>query len=281
MGRLRGDLIEACPPIRSGGSAPYGWLQHEDISKKLECFWESFERRGKEQKQLISLGTLDNNMPAVSLPTTGSVNDSSTRAEDCNYLDVDIAEIRCPESPGGKTSGDEGRDTEIQRMYYLGLVFYELFSGGSVPPTELYALAASDGAFVSLPTLTLAKSSDDEDTSRPAESKRGHCPGPSGREMGLCQLSFQYLEMMDLPRPICYLIFNMLDCIYGDLGGDECYSELADVLFDLQLMQKKQPNSCVILTWTNCLSRGCIWMRMLFKEMLSLNASRRVMAGEF
>lgn len=117
---------------------------------------------------------------------------------------------------------------------------YELFSGGSVPPPELYALAASDGAFVSLPTLTLVKSGDEDDdigSSRPSESKRHH--GPSGKEMGLCRLSFQYLKLMDLPGPICHLIFNMLDCIYGDLGGDECYVKLTDVMFDLQLMRDK------------------------------------------
>jgi hypothetical protein len=44
---------------------------------------------------------------------------------------------------------------------------------------------------------------------------------------------------MGLPGPIRHLIYNMLDCIHGDLGGEECYTKLSDVTFDLHLMQSK------------------------------------------
>lgn len=42
-----------------------------------------------------------------------------------------------------------------------------------------------------------------------------------------------------VPGPLCHLVYYMLDCVYGDLSGDECYAKLNDVSFDLHLMMKK------------------------------------------
>lgn len=214
--------------------------EDQDMDKQLETFLESFERRHQQLKSNTCRDspTQSVEMPAMSLASgPGSVDESSVFSDDCNYLSVGIAEIRRPENLAGsqgKTVSRGERD-EIQRIYYLGLVLYELFSGGRCPPPELHALASSDGAFVSLPTLELVKDDEKEETEQ-GEAKRRQAPGCG---MGLCQRSFQHLKLIGLPGPLCYLIFNMLDTIYGCMGGDECYTKLADVNFDLQLMQSK------------------------------------------
>lgn len=48
--------------------------------------------------------------------------------------------------------------------------------------------------------------------------------------------STELLSRIGLYTPLCYLIHNMLDCINGDLSGDEAYCKMADVTSELQLM---------------------------------------------
>jgi hypothetical protein len=86
-------------------------------------------------------------------------------------------------------------------------------------------------AFVSLLTMTLVKEKDIGDSSSPAEPKHRQCPSGS-----LCQISHEYLRLISVHGPLCWLIFNMLDCVYGDMSGNETYQCIADVLYDLQLM---------------------------------------------
>ncbi|KAL7525552.1 hypothetical protein ACHAWF_001416, partial [Thalassiosira exigua] len=45
------------------------------------------------------------------------------------------------------------------------------------------------------------------------------------------------LEDLDLPRSMCALVDNLLDCSNGDFCGDDAYRSLADVRTDLELMR--------------------------------------------
>jgi hypothetical protein len=67
-------------------------------------------------------------------------------------------------------------------------------------------------------------------------SKRLQGPSKSANDLGLCHLSFQYLMFIGIPSPLCHLIFNMLECVYGYLGGHECFTRMMDVQFDLKVM---------------------------------------------
>jgi hypothetical protein len=112
-------------------------------------------------------------------------------------------------------------------------LFYELFSGGQIPPPTLHALASFDEAFISLSTTTLVKRTEDEHLIM--EPKRHQGPSTSA-EIGLCQISFEYLRLIGVSNPICCLIYNMMDCVYGDLSGKDCYSSIVEVTLDLTLM---------------------------------------------
>jgi hypothetical protein len=116
-------------------------------------------------------------------------------------------------------------------------VFYELFSGGDVPPSEISSLPFSNGAFVSLPILSLHGSSGDQSYTN--ESKRHQGTSGPGQHLGLCELSFEYLKLMGVPGPVCQLILDMLDCVYGEFSRNECYTKMTDVTVDLQLMIDK------------------------------------------
>jgi energy-coupling factor transporter ATP-binding protein EcfA2 len=158
-----------------------------------------------------------------------------------DYLNVHSAEIKCPKNV--HISYFSNRDDiisrdQLQRQFNLGLVFFELFSGGELPPFNLRALASLDGAFVSLSTVTLVKEVEN-DQGAFSETKRHQGPSGNVKMVGLCELSFEYLTLTGIPRPLCHLIFNMLNCVYGDLSGDECYTNIADVQSDLQLMMDK------------------------------------------
>jgi hypothetical protein len=121
-------------------------------------------------------------------------------------------------------------------LFYLGLVFYELFSGGETPPTILHDLACQNGAFVSLPRLSLCEPSSSGGNESSRNLKRQQGPN---KEMGLCQISSTYLSFRSVPGPLCNLVSNMLDCIHGDLAGKESYTELDEVISDIKLMTKK------------------------------------------
>jgi predicted ATPase len=68
------------------------------------------------------------------------------------------------------------------------------------------------------------------------EAKRHQGSTKSETEVGLCQ---EYLRLIGVPNPVCGVIYNMMDCVYGDLSSRECYSALDEAIVDLQLMIDK------------------------------------------
>jgi hypothetical protein len=121
-------------------------------------------------------------------------------------------------------------------MYYLGLLFYELFSGGEIPPPSLRALASHNGAFISLSTMALVETSGDREQDPLSNAKRHQGPSASDEGIGLCKLSCEYLKLIRITGPLCHLIFNMLDTVHGDLCKKDCYLQMSDVTADLRLM---------------------------------------------
>jgi hypothetical protein len=100
------------------------------------------------------------------------------------------------------------------------LLFYELFTGGQPPPSALRALASLNGAFVSLSTLAMVGESNANEadiTSKEPKRRQG-----AEKNKGLCRLNFEYLMFMQIPGPLCHLIFNIIDCVHGELSGEEC-----------------------------------------------------------
>eukprot|EP00956_Cyclotella_meneghiniana_P001108 scaffold1292_cov71-Cyclotella_meneghiniana.AAC.8 len=63
--------------------------------------------------------------------------------------------------------------------------------------------------------------------------------GQSSSNLRLCESSCEYLRLMGITGPICDLIFNMLDSVHGYLSGNESYTNMAQVAYDLQLMIDK------------------------------------------
>ena len=125
-------------------------------------------------------------------------------------------------------------------------MLYELFTGGEIPPSNLRAIALCESAFVSLSTLTLVNNNSESDKNIPpshGNNKRhqGQSTSSNG-DIGLCELSCEYLRLMGITGPICNLIFNMLDSVYGDLSGNESYTNMAQVAYDLQLLMIDKPS---------------------------------------
>ena len=160
--------------------------------------------------------------------------EASSHVQYPGCLNVNSAEIKCMKGdPGNRFSK---KIEKMRRIYLLGLLFYELFSGGERPPKNLHNLASCCGAFVSLCTLTLVENNKDGCSN---EAKRRHGPAGNRPSIGLCEISYEYLKYMSVPGPVCSLIFNMLDCVYGDLSGSHCYYDVKDIICDLKLMRDK------------------------------------------
>eukprot|EP00804_Cyclotella_cryptica_P015019 CCRYP_000618-RB/>CCRYP_000618-RB protein AED:0.01 eAED:0.01 QI:822/1/1/1/0/0.5/2/1351/774 len=132
-----------------------------------------------------------------------------------------------------------------------------------MPPPGLFALMSSDRAFISLPTITLTEKENNDEASK-SDSKRRQGPSRSTNGVGLCHLSYEYLKLMGLPGSICSLIFNMLDSIYGDFSGNDCYTKMADVTSDLQLMIDKPDKFLRNLDLEKLSLSGLEWTETLF-----------------
>eukprot|EP00804_Cyclotella_cryptica_P029852 CCRYP_010780-RC/>CCRYP_010780-RC protein AED:0.08 eAED:0.08 QI:0/0.8/0.66/1/0.8/0.66/6/45/1317 len=61
------------------------------------------------------------------------------------YLDVDCARISYSNNSAASRNEEDWTREKLQRIYSLGLVFYELFSGGELPPLEMLVVSSSNG----------------------------------------------------------------------------------------------------------------------------------------
>eukprot|EP00804_Cyclotella_cryptica_P026389 CCRYP_020284-RA/>CCRYP_020284-RA protein AED:0.07 eAED:0.07 QI:0/0.5/0.2/1/1/1/5/346/1279 len=208
---------------------------------------------------------------------------------DASYFNVECARIFYCNVPANRVDSNMEK---LQRIYSLGLVFYQLFSGGEQPPVELLVVASPNGGNLAVVSASLEEGEEQkpascsgltyndfastlnmsDDTSLDGSSLLGgilndvnvehyesnngyHTTSSSNKRQALSSRSRQNvapstgaiiynvpvdcLSMKGVPRRLCDVICNMIDCINGDFMGNESYSGIADVTSDLQLMLDK------------------------------------------
>jgi len=118
-----------------------------------------------------------------------------------------------------------GTGRVMPRLFALGTVLYKLFSRGGV------ALPEKDDMEVDTPFLCPLQLNG-KSTSHHFSKK-----GPQRRSGGdVYSGCLDNLESMGVPRSLCALIGNLLDCSNGDSRGDDAFASFADVQLDLKLM---------------------------------------------
>ena len=129
-------------------------------------------------------------------------------------LDIDSAEFkpRASSLPWGHEANR--KNSVARRIYFLGMVFYELFSGGQLPHPRLYEVASSDGAFVSLPKLSL---SDIKEDHFPDVPKRRQGPSGFNRDDDICNISCNHLKMLGIPRQLYQVSQVIFVCVHFDV----------------------------------------------------------------
>ncbi|KAL3798700.1 hypothetical protein HJC23_004451 [Cyclotella cryptica] len=242
------ELLDLQPlpfaPSTNDNISAEGWEDGYDLAmnEQLKTFLSPFDVDRGTPAEAVACDNQDHDPSVSGLHAAADGSNFcyalSSEPENLNYLQIDSAEFWRPEttSCGVSNCHDNTAKEKLHRIFHLGLVYYELFSRGKKPPPDLMTLVASDSAFVSLP---LADETDNEVyTSEPKRRLSATTRG-SGLEIGACQSSIDYLKIIGLSGRLCDLIFNMLDCIHGDFSGDECYTKIADIVSDLQLMIDK------------------------------------------
>jgi len=128
----------------------------------------------------------------------------------------------------------DGGSTQ-SRLFAVGLILYELFSTEEplvedIPPftsASVRGINLNDmPRVIHRPPITTS-----ENDQRPL--KRSHHRAQTGDKVSTC---IAKLEDKGLPRSICTLVKNLLDCSKGDYCGDEAYSSFVDLRQDLLLM---------------------------------------------
>jgi hypothetical protein len=194
---------------------------------------------GSQEHEIAQSTELTSPLPlSLACPAANESTQSAPLNDQASQFIVESAEIKFPES---EARGDFNNDNAVskessQRLFSLGLLFFELFSAGEGPVPNLHSLPYVEGAFISLSTMALVKKDRDGEDTIVNSSKRRQGPSKSERCFGLCQLSCEYLKLVGVSVPICQMILNMLEVVYGDFGGAECYRKITDVTADLQLM---------------------------------------------
>ncbi|KAK1740120.1 putative AAA ATPase [Skeletonema marinoi] len=159
-------------------------------------------------------------------------------------------------------------------LYSLGIVFYEIFSGGERPaeleqkqigettdngfeietavteelsegfnPFHQDGTIDRDSAELSIYQNLLSdyNLSDDDSTSFDM-AFQGDGPRKKraqNENYNMCSVSVEPLKERGVPRSLCDLVANMLDCTNGTLRKDETYQDMSEVRDDLQLMLDK------------------------------------------
>ena len=165
-----------------------------------------------------------------------------------SYLAVTRAQLLSTEA--GADNRDNTLQEKLRRIHSLGLVFYEIFSGGD-RPTLLHGnevCSELDGIFDPLPLpmgefnndeMNLAdalKIFDDLDDNEGLQEQEPQKKAALSRHPSI---SSEQLKIKNIPGPLCDLVANMIDCISNEFSDSEAYRSMSDVLVDLQLMMDK------------------------------------------
>ncbi|KAL7469039.1 hypothetical protein ACHAXS_009282 [Conticribra weissflogii] len=141
--------------------------------------------------------------------------------------------------------GDEAK-TEIQCIYLLGRVFYELFSGGEIPfdmkKNDFFnddCQCNSTGGFLEGLEISSTQGDCHRDQFRDSSNLNQRKKSRSCNERPEIVMSVERLNLKGIPMALCDVICNMLDAINGDLRRDEAYHRIADVREDLKLVLDK------------------------------------------
>lgn len=182
-------------------------------------------------------------------------------------LRVDAAKLLPPIS--GKVRKGEAKH-ETQRIYMLGRVFYEIFSGGELPPKQEENKNADFAGNPQSPAIRInfqerLNLCDDDLSGSPCQGQQSKSETAmkdenenqgKKRRSYKCEniydvstfdpryesefsVSVESLKLTDLPLSICELINNMLNSARGDIVGNEAYCRMVDVQEDLRLMLDK------------------------------------------
>ena len=166
-----------------------------------------------------------------------------------NVLNVTGAQLL---STDAEQSDCTTHEENLRRIYSLGVLFYELFSGGEQPspidneaPIEFESIYLPPFGEDVINPLPIGQEHDDEihlaDALTIIDNLEEEIDGPNQRKKIMkngrhASATTERLKMKKIPGPLCNLIANMLDCIEGEISDCESYRSIADVLFDLQLM---------------------------------------------
>eukprot|EP00984_Skeletonema_dohrnii_P011063 scaffold4391_cov106-Skeletonema_dohrnii-CCMP3373.AAC.3 len=168
----------------------------------------------------------------------------------------------------GVAKHDNGSGT-TQHIYSLGLVFYEIFSGGERPPEIIEQqqnnVANKESRDAEAKDVSVQKELGDLDSSLLVDHaaapidvegklsifdtikdeefntlpKKRHTSENSDFQKNKCAVSVEPLKGKRVPVQLCDLIANMIDCINGTLSGDDAYQSMTHVRDDLQLMLER------------------------------------------
>ncbi len=241
----------------------------EDL-QPLPFSWQNPSSDPKELQALLKCIIHDESLYTGSDDEEGA---STGRVSEVNMAPYNnVARAEFSPSANDKIGFDKG---EMQRIYHLGIVFYELFSGGERPQktdAQTKTVESTDKSGVNeadvdkkLDPHTLFSALDlsgrlsifDEisDTGYLFESSNNnHQPLDITEEnlmprkkratpvsCTLSSISIEPLQRKGVPISLCNLIGNMIDSMNGDLSGYETYRAMPVVRSDLQLMLDK-PN---------------------------------------
>ncbi|KAK1743977.1 putative AAA ATPase [Skeletonema marinoi] len=142
----------------------------------------------------------------------------------------------------------------MQRIYSLGIVLYEIFSGGERPTNLLKKEQTADVGSNELSAIEEDFNFDplpfdqaspidigvdiDELLEKITTEEEQNLP-KKRQSLQSKSISIEPLKAKWIPGPLCDLIVNMLDSTNGTLAGEDSYKSMADVRADLQLMMEK------------------------------------------
>ncbi|KAL7538397.1 hypothetical protein ACHAWF_010802, partial [Thalassiosira exigua] len=146
----------------------------------------------------------------------------------------DVAEAICQVEITRCPGDNSGRGGDMPRLFALGTIFYELFSRRPFP---IGSSSNRFGPSASASMGGLSLTNEPNETHDDPPSKRSQHMSTRSKYGDIHRESIAQLVILGIPRSLCALIDNLLDCSNGEFCGDDAYRSLADVCTDLELMR--------------------------------------------